>query len=58
MEKIKAFLVYVCPATNKKVESEIGSEDDNVYYYGSDNYYKSRIYKCKSCGKEHEIELN
>ena len=63
MEKmIKASVVYKCPKTNQKIQFKTyWGVNHYIHFkgdcYGSENYY-IRIYKCKSCGKEHEIELN
>ncbi len=62
MEILRASIIYKCPKTDQKIQFKINAYSGNhwVYsrdYYGSDNYY-IKIYECKSCGKEHEIELN
>jgi len=61
-ENAEASLVYLCPKTNKKIQTKIGYTNSNLYayscdYYGSQNCY-IKIYKCKSCTKEHIIDLN
>jgi len=64
MEKIiKASVIYKCPKTNQKVQTKISCYNYNCYIDCKESYDNTysvylRIYKCKSCGKEHEIELN
>lgn len=52
---LRASIIYKCPETNQII-------NENLWAYSRDNYNGEdcdiRIYKCKSCGEEHEIELN
>lgn len=62
-DKIKASIIYKCPITNKKIQTEMSWRNNNLYIDCMESYDHSYsilliVYKCKLCEKKHEIELN